>query len=157
MGRLAKLYRVDMNEYLFGNGSHDTVYVEFDAVNAAAGAGVEVDDYYGKKMVAVSRGLIAPRNPENLRGVAVKGDSMSDERICDGDTVIFDTTDKAAESICVLSIDNRLLVKRVVYDTIENSIILLSANAAYPPRVIRGADVASVRIAGKVVAVLHRV
>jgi SOS-response transcriptional repressor LexA len=74
--------------------------------------------------------------------------------VCRGLSVPLDDT--APENISVLSVDNALLVKRVVIDGIAKTMTLLSANAAYPPRVIRGADVEGVRIAGKVVAVLHR-
>jgi SOS-response transcriptional repressor LexA len=154
--KLAGVYHVDMNSFLLGKGLGGTVYVELYKQEAAAGTGLDVDDYIETETIALPRRLIEPCNPQNLRAVPVRGDSMIDERICDGDTVIFDTSNTAPENISVLSVDNALLVKRVVIDGMAKTMTLLSANAAYPPRVIRGADVEGVRIAGKVVAVLHR-
>jgi SOS-response transcriptional repressor LexA len=157
LAKLVKTYSVDMNSYLFGYGAGDTVYVELDKQAAAAGRGTEVEGYIDTEMIALPRSLIEGYSPKNLRAVLVRGDSMIDERICDGDTVVYDTTNTAPENISVLSVDNTLLVKRVVLDGRGKTVTLLSANPAYPPRVIRGADAESVRIAGKVVAVLHRV
>jgi phage repressor protein C with HTH and peptisase S24 domain len=70
--------------------------------------------------------------------------------------VLFNATETAGENIFVVSVGNDLLVKRVVRDTLKNSLTLISENQAYPPRLIEGEDLESVRIAGKVIAVIHR-
>jgi phage repressor protein C with HTH and peptisase S24 domain len=60
-------------------------------------------------------------------------------------------------SVGVVSIGNTLVVKRVDFDTPNQTVILLSANPAYPPRQFSGPALEELRIAGRVLACVHRV
>jgi SOS-response transcriptional repressor LexA len=81
---------------------------------------------------------------------------MIDEKIYDGDIVIFCPQLVSGDAVYVVSVGNTLLVKRIAFDEINRSITLISANAAYPPRMISGEELENVKIEGRVVACLHR-
>jgi len=100
--------------------------------------------------------ILRPHRPENLKAVRVSGDSMIDERINDGDIVIFTTKQKEGNGIYVVSIGNTLVVKRVDFDLANNTIVLISANPAYEPRRFSGEELNDIRIEGKVVVTYHR-
>ena len=93
--RLATIYNVNLNWLIYGNGSssldHDTVDIELYDQEAAAGQGREIEDYIEKRFIPVIHDFLCQHNPKNLKAVYVSGDSMIDERINDGDIVIFDT------------------------------------------------------------------
>jgi transcriptional regulator with XRE-family HTH domain len=157
---LAGIYGVDLNEFIFGSGASavsEMVYVELIKQEAAAGRGIEVDDYVEKLNIALPYFFIAPYRAERVKAVFVHGDSMIDEKIDDGDIVLFNTAETSGENIFVVSVGSTLLVKRISFDVLNGSLSLLSANSAYPPRVISGADLDSVKVEGRVIACLHRV
>jgi phage repressor protein C with HTH and peptisase S24 domain len=81
---------------------------------------------------------------------------MIDERINDGDIVIFNTRQTEGNGIYVVSIGNTLVVKRVDFDTSSQTIILISANPAYEPRRFSGCELKNIRIVGRAVACYHR-
>jgi phage repressor protein C with HTH and peptisase S24 domain len=56
-----------------------------------------------------------------------------------------------------VSVENTLVVKRVDRDLASRTIVLYSANPAYEPRRFSGQETEAIRIAGRVVAVYHRV
>jgi SOS-response transcriptional repressor LexA len=95
-------------------------------------------------------------NPERLQAVYVAGDSMVDEKINDGDIVIFHPGLTEGNGIFVVSIGNTLVVKRVDFDPLNQTVILISANPAYPPRQFSGHALEELRIAGRVLACVHR-
>jgi phage repressor protein C with HTH and peptisase S24 domain len=86
---------------------------------------------------------------------------MIDEKIYDGDYVLYNQHEREGEHIFVVSVGSTLLVKRVVYDPPKQEIRLISANRvagdAYVDRVFRGSECEEVRIAGKVIACMHRI
>jgi SOS-response transcriptional repressor LexA len=85
--------------------------------------------------------------------VYVAGDSMVEEKINDGDIVIFHPGLTEGNGIYVVSIGNTLVVKRVDFDTPNQTLILISANPAYPPpRQFSGPALEELRIAGRVLA-----
>jgi SOS-response transcriptional repressor LexA len=157
LDKLADYFDVDLNWFLRGE-TEDTVYIELIKQEAAAGHGVEIDEYADKQTIAVPRSFLGAHKPENLKAVTVHGDSMIDAQIFDGDYVLFDISNKLGENIFVVSVGNTLLVKRVVADDVKGTITLFSANAAadYPPRIFSGTECEEVRIAGKVIAWWHR-
>ena len=118
---------------------------------------MEVYDYIEKRTFQVPRSLIAPYRPDKLQAVYVAGDSMIDEHINDGDIAIFHPGLKEGNGIYVVSVGNTLVVKRVDFDTKSQALILISANAAYEPRRFSGLDLEDIRIAGRVLACIHRV
>jgi SOS-response transcriptional repressor LexA len=97
-------------------------------------------------------------NPAKFKAVFVSGDSMTGEKIYEGDIVIFRPNPQPqGNGIYVLSVDNALVVKRVNFEGPGHSIELISATPAYAPRRFTGQDLESLRIVGRVVACLHRV
>jgi SOS-response transcriptional repressor LexA len=123
---------------------------------AAAGIGTEIEEYAERRTIQVPYDLISPYKPEKLKAVYVSGDSMIDGKINDQDIVIFFPGQTQGNGIYVLSIGTILLVKRVEFDSLSGTVILISANSAYAPRVIQGEDINSIKIEGRVIACLHR-
>ena len=155
--KLVDCFNVDLNWLLCGE-TEDTVYIELIDQEVAAGHGMEIDEYAERQTIAVPRSFLGTHKPENLKAVTVRGDSMIDAQIFDGDYVLFDTSKKLGESIFVVSVGSTLLVKRVVVDDVRKTITLFSANAVadYPPQVFSGKECEEVRIVGKVIAWWHR-
>ena len=81
---------------------------------------------------------------------------MIDERINDGDIVIFNIKQTEGNGIYVVSVGNTLLVKRVDFDHTNKTIELISANPAYESRRYSGNELEEIRVEGKVVACYHR-
>jgi repressor LexA len=81
----------------------------------------------------------------------VRGDSMIDDNICDGDYVIVERRDTAqdGETVVALLDDGEATLKRFYHD--RNGIRLQPANAAYEPIIVK-----DVRVQGVVVGVLRR-
>jgi len=161
MGALKQTYNINLHWFLTGIGSsgyeNDTVQIELMNQEAAAGQGREVEDYTEKRTFLLPRSLIAPYRPDKLQAVYVAGDSMIDEHINDGDIAIFHPGLKEGNGIYVVSVGNTLLVKRLDFDTSNRTVILISANSAYKPRRLSGIDLMNIRIAGRVLACVHRV
>jgi transcriptional regulator with XRE-family HTH domain len=157
--KMASLYGVDINTFLLGKGQPEegTAHIELFQQEAAAGQGVEIDDYAARSHIVVPLSFIAPNRCDEVGAVLVRGDSMIEEKIFDGDYVFFNRKKTAGEGIFVLSIETMLLVKRVSLDPVNRSLTLISANPAYLPRLISGVDMESVRIEGKVIGCLHRI
>jgi SOS-response transcriptional repressor LexA len=163
LSRLATTYGVNLNWYLTGKGETsipdhtdgDSIYVPHIQQEAAAGRGVEIEEYAESRMVAVPRSLLAGLRPELLCAVTVRGDSMIEKEIFDRDIVVYNTSDRSGETICVVSLAGQLLVKTVMIEGNMNRITLLSANKLYPPRVIERQDLSDLKIEGRVVACLH--
>jgi phage repressor protein C with HTH and peptisase S24 domain len=82
---------------------------------------------------------------------------MIEEKINDGDIVIFHPELREGNAIYVVSIGNTLVVKRVDFDGVNQALTLISANPAYPPRHFSGPELETIRIAGRVIAAIHRV
>jgi SOS-response transcriptional repressor LexA len=161
MERLSSVYNVNLHWFITGEGSPgynpDTVEIELLEQEAAAGRGRDAVDYPEKRTFQVPRSLISPYRPERLQAVYVAGDSMVDEKINDGDIVIFHPGLTDGNGIFVVSIGNALVVKRVDFDTLNQTVILISANPAYPPRPFSGPALEELKIAGRVLACVHRV
>jgi SOS-response transcriptional repressor LexA len=159
--RLSSIYNINLNWFLTGKGpsglESDTVEIELLEQEAAAGQGMAVEDYPEKRYFQVPRSLIAPHRPERLQAVYVAGDSMTGEKINDGDIAIFHPGLTGGNGIYVVAIGNSLVVKRVDFDTSNQTIVLISANLAYAPRRFSGAELEGIRVAGRVVACVHRV
>jgi phage repressor protein C with HTH and peptisase S24 domain len=122
---------------------------------AAAGHGINVEDYTGKRYFQVPRSFLAPYKPERLSAVRVAGDSMREERINDGDIAVFHPGITDGNGIYVVSIGNSLVVKRV--DFTPRTVTLISANPACEPRRFSGPELSGINISGRVVACYHRV
>jgi SOS-response transcriptional repressor LexA len=161
MERLSSVYNVNLHWFITGKGGSgydpDTVEIELLEQEAAAGPGRDTADYPGNRGFRVPRGLISPYRPEKLQAVYVAGDSMAEEKINDGDIVVFHPGLTEGNGIYVVSVGNTLVVKRVDFDIPNRTVILISANPAYPPRRFSGPALEELRIAGRVLACVHRV
>jgi len=159
--RLASAYNVNLNWLIHGKGSYslenNTVEIELFDQEAAAGQGRDIADYVEKQYIPILYDFLRPHRPENLKAVYVSGDSMIDERINNGDIVIFNTKQTEGNGIYVVSIGNSLVVKRVDFDLTNQTITLISANPAYEPRRYSGYELENIRVAGRVVACYHKV
>jgi SOS-response transcriptional repressor LexA len=157
--RLSQAYHVNLHWFLTGKGpsglESDTVEIELLEQQAAAGRGVDVQDYTDRRYFQVPHSFLVPYKPDRLLAVRIAGDSMIEERINDGDIVIFHPGITEGNGIYVVSIGNSLVVKRV--DFTPRTITLISANPAYEPRRFTGPELSSIRISGRVVACYHRV
>jgi phage repressor protein C with HTH and peptisase S24 domain len=122
---------------------------------AAAGYGVDAQDCTDRRYFQVPHSFLVPYRPDRLLAVHIAGDSMIEERINGGNIVIFHPGITEGNGIYVVSIGNSLVVKRV--DFTPQTITLISANSAYELRRFFGAELAGIRIAGRVVACYHRV
>ena len=159
--RLSSVHEVNLHWFITGEGSPsieaDTVLIELLDQQAAAGAGREVETYIPASSFLIPHSLIRPHNPKTLKAVYVAGDSMIDEHINDGDIAIFHPGLKEGNGIYVVSLANTLVVKRVDFNTSRQTMTLISANPAYKPRRFSGHDLQDLRIAGRVLACVHRV
>ena len=158
--RLSSRYDVNLHWFLTGEGpsglESETVEIELLDQEAAAGQGREIQDYIEKQYIPLLYDFLRPHKPENLKAVHVSGDSMIDERINDGDIVIFNIKQTEGNGIYVVSVGNTLLVKRVDFDHANKTIELISANPAYEPRRYSGNELEEIRVEGRVVATYHR-
>jgi SOS-response transcriptional repressor LexA len=161
LDRLADTYNVNLHWFLTGKGPSgldpDTVEIELLEQEAAAGHGREVKDYPARRFFQIPASFIAPHRPERLQAVYVAGDSMIEAHICDGDIAVFHPGQTEGTGIFVVSIGNSLVVKKVDRDIASQTIVLISANPAYPPRRFSGDELTGIGIAGRVVACYHRV
>jgi len=123
---------------------------------AAAGSGIEAEDYPETSTLPLPHRLIRPHRPEHLKAVYVSGDSMIDAGINHGDIAIFNTRQTEGNGIYVVSVGNSILVKRVNFNLGVGEITLISENPAYEPRRFTGADLEEVRVSRRVVACYHR-
>jgi SOS-response transcriptional repressor LexA len=158
--RLASVHNVNLHWFITGEGSpgigENTVGIELFEQEAAAGMGREIEDYIEKQYIPILYDFLRPHNPKNLKAVHVSGDSMIEERINDGDIVIFNIKQTEGNGIYVVSVGNTLLVKRVDFDPANKTIDLISANPAYEPRRYSGVELEEIKIEGRVVASYHR-
>jgi phage repressor protein C with HTH and peptisase S24 domain len=72
------------------------------------------------------------------------------------DIVIFHPGLTGGNGIFVVSIGNALVVKRVDCDHLNQTVILISANPGLSPRQFSGPALEELRIAGRVLACVHR-
>ncbi len=110
---------------------------------------------YPDRFVSVLMSMLGPNDPEKLFSLTVKGDSMVDANISDGDTVIFKPAQDASngEMVAVwLEEENTTTLKYFHRDAA--GITLLPANPAYKPIQVNRPE--QVRIQGKVVAVIRK-
>jgi phage repressor protein C with HTH and peptisase S24 domain len=158
--RLATVYNVNLNWLIHGVGQSgleaETVEIELLEQEAAAGQGREKEDYIEKQYIPILYDFLRPHNPKNLKAVHVKGDSMIDERINDGDIAIFNIKQIEGNGIYVVSVGNTLLIKRVDFDHANKTIELISANPAYETRRYSGNELEDIRVEGRVIACYHR-
>lgn len=126
---------------------------------AAAGKGEEptqlgaVDSY-----LPVVMQLLRGANPKTCGVLRVKGDSMTDIGLYDGDYAIFDTKQTEGDGVYVITVNGLTRVKRLENRVIEKKIIISSENARrYPnPEELTYEQASEVlTIHGKVIGWIH--
>ena len=154
-------YNVNLHWFLTGTGSYgndpQTVEIELLDQEASAGQGRDVEDYIEKQYIPILYSLLRPHNPKNLKAVYVKGDSMVDERINDGDIAIYNIKQTEGNGIYVVSVGSTLMIKRIDFDPAKQEIKLISANPAYETRFYSGNEMNEIKFEGRVIACYHRV
>lgn len=133
-----------------------TIPVRLISQEAAAGRGIEIDDYAESAEIQVPPSFISPYRGDRVRAVYVRGDSMTGAGLDDGDIVFFTVDERSGPGIFVVSVESALLVKRVDVDHAAQRVTLISENPQYAPRILSGADLDRFSIEGRVLASIHR-
>jgi len=167
--RLARAYNVDITWLLTGDrialspalspasqNACATIPVRLIRQEAAAGRGIEIDDYAESAEIQVPSSFISPYRGDRVRAVYVRGDSMTGAGLDDGDIVFFTVDERSGPGIFVVSVESALLVKRVDVDHSAQRVTLISENPQYEPRILSGADLDRFSIEGRVLASIHR-
>lgn len=151
-----EVQRIDGFDKIPSNGNNDIALIEMFRVEAAAGKGLEIAEYYDVTQIPVLERFIYPYKAHEVKAVVVKGDSMEGVQICHNDIVLFVPEEREGNGIYVISINNKVLVKRIEFNPAEHCVRVLSENEKYAPIVIKenGSDVLTVN--GRVIVVLHR-
>lgn len=88
----------------------------------------------------------------------VKGDSMVNARIFDGDIIFVRKQDMVDDGeIAVVLVEDEATVKRVYYDRENNVLTLMPENPTYKPMRYVGSELDLIRIIGKVIAGQYRI
>lgn len=131
----------------------DSKYIDIPKVKArlCAGGGSfevgsEIEGYYAfRKDWLSAKGLV-----NKMVLMDIFGNSMEPE-IKDGDTILIDESQKdiLAGAIYAVGIDDTIMVKRL--EKHPNKLVLVSDNKDYSPIYLKGNEMTSVRIIGKVI------
>ena len=116
-------------------------------------AGVPIDAVQDIETICVPRFLLGRVRPERIYALRVKGDSMIDEHICDGDIALIESRNDARDGEIVVALidENEATLK---YFRHEGQMIRLDpANRSYDPQRYRPGQV---RIQGKLAGLLRR-
>jgi phage repressor protein C with HTH and peptisase S24 domain len=108
--------------------------------------GAEIQGYYAFQ----TDWLQTKGNPERMVLMDIFGNSMEPE-LKDGDSVLIDESQKdvLAGAVFAVGVDDTILVKRI--EKHPRTLVLLSDNRDYAPIFLRGSEIDSVRIIGKVI------
>jgi repressor LexA len=135
--------------------SHDSGFeigVQYDEVPADAmcavrlvgriAAGVPIDAVQDNEMICVPRFLLGRVRPERIYALRVKGDSMIDEHICDGDIALIESRNDArnGEIVVALIDQSRATLKRLF--RFGDEVELRPSNAAVQPIKVHASRVA---------------
>ncbi len=112
----------------------------------------------GRPVEAVSSNESLPLSDfvgkENVYVLRVKGDSMIEDHICDGDFVIVDGSSSAENGDTIVAlIDNNEATLKKFYREKDNTVRLQPANTKMKPILIREQDL---KIQGRVIGVLRK-
>ena len=136
---------------------HFTLAVRFEEAAADAtcevplvgriAAGLPIDAIQDVEMICVPRFLLGRVRPERIYALRVKGDSMIDEHICDGDIALIESRNEARDGeIVVALIDQaRATLKRLFRRGQE--VELRPSNASLEPIRVHASRKASVEVA----------
>ena len=133
-----------------------TITIPFVNQKLSAGSGEDYlsDNDIETKTINISEYLARGIDKATLLAAEVRGDSMVDERIYSGDIVIFSMGLIRQEGIYVINYAGDLMVKKLSFDALNNTVDIISGNRNYPTRTVEAANIV---ILGKVVGWIHRI
>ena len=133
-----------------------TITIPFVNQKLSAGTGENYlsDDDIETRIINISEYLARGIDKSTLLAAEVSGDSMIDEMIFPGDIVIFSRGLIRQEGIYVINYASDVLVKKLAFDALKNTVDIISGNKNYPTRTV---DADSVAILGKVVGWIHKI
>lgn len=133
-----------------------TITIPFINQKLSAGKGEDYlsDDDIDIKTINISEYLARGIDRATLLAAEVRGDSMIDERIFSGDIVIFSRGLVRQEGIYVINYAGDVLVKKLAFDPLKNTVDIISGNRNYPVRTV---EANNVEILGKVVGWIHKI
>ncbi|WGW01578.1 S24 family peptidase [Vibrio sp. YMD68] len=168
---IAKLEGVDLNWLAYGESSlqslptaspmhKDSVEVIQYDFKASAGAGCLVVSENPVAKFEFSREWLIKQglNGKHLTVVEVYGDSM-EPTLLDEDLMLVEVIEdpkQARDGVCVLRIDDEVMVKRVQYDFASGGYRITSDNTAYEPFFIGKEFEGRFQLLGRMVRVLQR-
>jgi phage repressor protein C with HTH and peptisase S24 domain len=139
--------------FLRSSAAEDSVFKNIPKVKARLSAGggsfeigSEIKGYYGfRKDWLTTKG-----NMNKMVMMDIFGNSMEPE-LKDGDTVLIDESQKdiLAGAVYAVGVDDTIMVKRL--EKHPNKLVLHSDNKEYAPIYLKGDEINSIRIIGKVI------
>ena len=148
-------FDVPMEENAIIKADDLTITIPFVNQKLSAGSGEDYlsDTDIETKTISISEYLARGIDRATLLAAEVRGDSMIDERIYSGDIVIFSRGLISQEGIYVINYAGDLMVKKLAFDALKNTVDIISGNRNYPTRTVEADNIA---ILGKVVGWIHR-
>ncbi len=132
--------------------SHVLIPVIASRVSAGQGEEWRDEDFLEGEMLPITKELIKGYDLKRIFSARVKGDSMIDAKIYDGDYVFAVKGEIGGDGIYILSVDGEVLIKRLEYDVFTHKVNVISENPSYPMRTV---DEDRIVILGKVIGWLH--
>jgi SOS-response transcriptional repressor LexA len=137
-------------------GGDDVVMLPVLDQKASAGYGsIMIDEQYSGNHIPVLRRLVSQYTLSSLKAIEVRGDSMTGVSMLDGDIVVFAAGHIASDGIYVLTVNGDVLVKRVEFDSFDQTIRISLENSRYPNVKTVSMDNENIKIQGKVVVWFH--
>ena len=148
-------FDVPMDEGAIVKADDLTITIPFVSQKLSAGTGENYlsDDDIEVRTINISAYLARGIDKATLLAAEVRGDSMIEENIYSGDIVIFSRGLIRQEGIYVINYAGDVLVKKLAFDALNNTIDIISGNRHYPTKTV---DADNVAILGKVVGWIHR-
>lgn len=132
--------------------SHVLIPVIASRVSAGQGEEWRDEDFLEGEILPITKELIKGYDLKRIFSARVKGDSMIDAKIYDGDYVFAVKGEIGGDGIYILSVDGEVLIKRLEYDVFTHKVNVISENPSYPMRTV---DEDRIVILGKVIGWLH--
>jgi len=104
-------------------------------------AGAPIDAIEDTEMICVPRFLLGRVRPERIYALRVKGDSMIDEHICDGDIALIESRNEAREGEIVVALIDRARVTLKRLFRFGDEVELRPSNAQLEPMRIHASRV----------------